>query len=110
MYEVVYLPIAVQDIADIARYVTEKLKAPQAAQNLLNSLSENVEILRKSPYLFRVYPLIKATSFEYRAIPVKNYIVFYTVLEESRTVEIHRMIYNKRNIAALFEKERDKEK
>jgi len=38
---------------------------------------------------------------EYRVLTVKNYLVFYVVLEE--TIEIHRIIYRKRNLSQLIQ-------
>jgi plasmid stabilization system protein ParE len=34
----------------------------------------------------------------YRAMPVKNYIVFYMVCEEKKTVVIHRVLYARMNL------------
>ena len=104
MYKIKYLPIARQDIIETIQYIAEKLQAPQAAHNLMNELTANIKILEKSPYIYRVYQLPASLKYEYRAMPVKNYIIFYTVLEKQKTVEIHRMIYNKRNMIVLLEK------
>jgi len=39
----------------------------------------------------------------YRVMSVKNYFVFYTVNEESKTVEIHRFLYVRMDLGALLE-------
>jgi len=44
---------------------------------------------------------LKPIKTEYRVLTVKNYLVFYVVLEE--TIEIHRIIYRKRNLSQLIQ-------
>ncbi len=39
MYEIIYLPIAKKDLAEIATYITDHLKAPLAAMDLLKTLN-----------------------------------------------------------------------
>ncbi len=43
MYRLKYLPLALDDLRDITDYITETLKAPKAAIDLLDTL--------KNPYL-----------------------------------------------------------
>ena len=49
------------------------------------------------PCVHRVYPRTVDFENEYRNLPVKNYLVFYTVDEEQKTVEIYRVLYAKRD-------------
>ena len=76
------------------------LEAPQAALNLLDELEESINNLKLFPLAHRLYRPIKPIQTEYRVLTVKNYLVFYIVLDE--TIEIHRIIYRKRNLSQLI--------
>ena len=101
-YSLEFLPIAENDIRTIAMYIARELSAPTAAVNLVKEIHRKASRLRDMPYMYREYRGEPPTETVYRVIPVKNYIVFYTVREESRTVEIHRVIYAKMDIDAIL--------
>lgn len=98
MYEIVYLPIARQDIAEILLYISEQLKAPKAAMDLLYAFDHSISLLREFPYAHRVYRPIKPMGEEYRLLPVKNYAVFFVVQEHEKRVEIQRVLYAKMDL------------
>ena len=95
MYKVVYLPTARQQLTDAVLYIAEELSNPAAAESLLDEVEKQVAVLRDMPYRFSVYPALHATKREIRAIPVKGYILFYTVREEEKTVEIWRFLHQR---------------
>jgi plasmid stabilization system protein ParE len=98
MYKLSYLPIAQQDIAAAALYISECLKSPQAALDLIDALDSAISWLKEFPYSCRVYQPAKSLEREYRILPVRNYVVFYTVGEQEKIVEICRVIYAKRDL------------
>ena len=100
MPEIKYLPSFQQDLNAITEYIIFTLEAPQAALNLLDELEKSINNLKEFPLAHRLYRPIKPISAEYRVLTVKNYLVFYIVLEE--TIEIHRIIYKKRNLSQLI--------
>ena len=100
MSEIKYLPSFQQELNAIIEYIMFTLKAPQAALNLLDELEESINNLKLFPLAHRVYRPIKPIKTEYRVLTVKNYLVFYVVIEE--TIEIHRIIYKKRNLSQLI--------
>jgi len=83
-------------------YIAEELKAPMAAANLLREIRRKVNNLRDMPYMYREYHSEPQNETIYRAMPVKNHIVFYTVYEESKTIEIHRVLYARMDFAVLL--------
>ena len=99
MHKLVYLPIAQQDLKEIIGYITDTLKAPKAAMDLLDAFDESISHLKDFPYSCKVYQPVKPLLNEYRALQVKNYLVFYTVNED--TVEIHRIVYAKMNLEGI---------
>ena len=102
MYELDFLPVAKQDINEIILYISDTLGAPQAALDLLDALESSILHLKKFPYMCRIYNIGMPLDFEYRALPVKNYLVFHVVLEDKKMVEIYRVIYAKRDMTKIL--------
>ncbi|MDS1030958.1 type II toxin-antitoxin system RelE/ParE family toxin [Bacillota bacterium LX-D] len=102
MYEIIYLPIAKQDITDIILYISDQLNAPKAAMDLLDALEHSISLLRDFPYAHKIYRPIKPLVEDYRMLIVKNYAVFYVVREEEKIVEVHRVIYAKMDLTKLI--------
>ena len=93
MYDLRYLPTAQRDMEEIMLYIAEVLKAPKAALELLDEFEHGFLQLKEFPYSCRVYEPIKRLETEYRVLVVKNYLAFYTVLEQEKAVEIHRVVF-----------------
>lgn len=100
MYKLRYLPLAQKDLRDIISYISDNLKAPKAAMDLLNAFDSSIRHLQQYPYSCKVYQPIKPLDTEYRILHVKNYLVFYKVIED--TVEIQRIIYAKMDLNNLI--------
>ncbi|MBS4030072.1 MAG: type II toxin-antitoxin system RelE/ParE family toxin [Clostridiales bacterium] len=100
MYKVVYLPLALNDLREITDYITDVLKAPKAAIDLVDALDDSILKLGQFPYSCRVYQTTQHIETVYRLMPVKNYLVFYAVHECE--VEIHRIIYAKMNLEKIM--------
>jgi plasmid stabilization system protein ParE len=102
VYRLVYLPLAREDMVDIAGYISRTLGNPQAVMVLAEELVKAVDSLTKSPYAHAVYFPIRPLQHEYRKLFVRNYLVLYRVDEEARTVTITRVLYAKRDISRLL--------
>ena len=100
MYELKYLPLAINDLHGIIDYIINVLKAPKSASNLLDDLEISISRLRQFPFSFKIYQSVEPLETEYRMLPVKNYFVFYVVIEN--IVEIHRIIYARMNFEKLI--------
>lgn len=100
MYKLKYLPLAQKDLVNIMNYIAENLRAPKAAIDLIDALDSSILRLQQFPYSCRVYQSTEPLENEYRILTVKNYMVFYVVIEN--TVEIHRIIYAKMDIKNIF--------
>jgi plasmid stabilization system protein ParE len=101
-YKLEYLPVAEKDIRSIALYIANELKAPVAAANLVREIRKRANNLRDMPYIYREYRSEPQNETIYRAMPVKNHIAFYTVCEDRKTVEIHRVLYARMDIDAVL--------
>ncbi|MCK5196874.1 MAG: type II toxin-antitoxin system RelE/ParE family toxin [Spirochaetales bacterium] len=101
MYKLKYLPLAVNDLHELIAYISDILKAPQPAMKLLDNFDSSISRLKEFPYSCRIYQTEKLLETEYRVLSVKNYLVFYVVIEH--TVEIHRIIYGGMDYGKLYE-------
>jgi len=99
MYKITYLPIAQKDLWDITVYILDNLKSPKAATVFIDTLDKSILRLRQYPYSCKLYQPQEPLESEYRFLPVKNYLVFFVVTEN--TVEIHRIVYVKMNLEKL---------
>ena len=102
MYSIQYLPEAAQDLDSLVDYLADECSAYEAAVNLLNEIDRRIMHLEEFPYAHPLYAAPMRLPIEMRYLPVENYIVFYTVLEPARVVEIRRVLHARRNIAALM--------
>lgn len=97
LYNLEYLPVARRDILEIAKYISRKLENPMAAERLVTALTEKAEHLCEMPYLNPVYAPIRPLKYEYRKAKVNNYLMFYWVDEQEKTISIARVMYAKRD-------------
>ena len=100
MLDIKYLPSFYQELDAIVDYISLTLEAPKAALNLIEELDTSITNLLKNPNAHRLYRPIKSIKTQYRILTIKNYLVFYIVLE--KYIEIHRIIYKKRNLSQLI--------
>ena len=97
-YKIKVFPVAQDDLRDIVVYLNTL--SHQAALEYYDLIVEGIGSLAKMP---KRCPLAKDLQLRlrgYRTLLVKNYIVFYVMNEN--TVEIHRILYAKRQYAELL--------
>ena len=102
MYEIRYLLGAIQDIAEITRYIAHELCNPSAANKLVAAMLEAADRLALFPYINPVHITSGNVNPEYRKQIVRNYIMFYRVSEEDKKVMIVRIIYAHRDYDRLL--------
>ena len=100
VHRIVYLSIAEDDILDAVDYIADRLDNPSAAEALLDELDKMVERIARFPYSSELYRTDRPMRKEIRIVPVKNYVLYYAVTEE--TVEIQRFIHGRRDRSHLF--------
>jgi len=98
-YSIRYLPSARQDLINLVHYLVKEYGANEAAENLLKEIDRRIAHLSEFPYAHPLYASPMRLPIEIRYLPVKNHIVFYTVLEPAHAVEIRRVLYARQNIA-----------
>ena len=81
-YQLRYLPLFFDDVNNITSYIKNELSNPQAANKLIDAVEEEE---RKYPY-YKIY--------------VKNYVVYYVVIddeESNKIMEVRRLLYNRQD-------------
>ena len=93
------LPLFDSDVYEAVDYIANMLKNPQAAENLIDSIETAVIKRLDAPTSFEcvIFPGIDET---YYRIYIGNFTIYYVVHE--KTVELHRMLYNARDIEKVF--------
>lgn len=86
-----------EDIRKIHLYVAGKLRNPKAASKLADKIISFAESLAVSPKRHRVRRK-NSRGQEFRYMPVDNFVIIYTVNEQSKIVSVLNVIYGKRNI------------
>ena len=84
-----------KDISSSIKYIKNMLEAPMASQRLYDELEETYLKLEENPYR---RPLVQNKFLAmkgYRSINVKNYKLFYIIIEEDNTVLLVRFMHSR---------------
>jgi plasmid stabilization system protein ParE len=103
MYSVHITDIAEEEILATVRYITDVLKAPIAANNLLDEIEKYENILETTPNIFSFVPdeYLRVKGIKY--VMVKNYMMFYTINEKEKTVDVIRFLYGRKDWKRILE-------
>ncbi len=96
---------AERDVIEACDYVEYTLKNPIAADKLLNSIQTQLESLIEMPNRFRVIDDPVLSHWGIRFILINNYIAFFTIDEETKTINIIRFLYKKRDWLSILKNE-----
>lgn len=96
---------AEEDLNAAADYIELHLFNPQAADALLDKAEKELSSLTEKPQIHKLVddPFLKELGI--RFILVNNYIAFFLIHEEEKTVYIIRFLYGKRNWIQLLKDE-----
>ena len=98
-YKLEYLPLFKQDMANARNYIATELNNPSAALRLINDTEKAIHKRLKNPLGFAPYHSIRDREQPYYRIYVRNYSVFYVVIDN--VMEVRRFIYSKRNLTDI---------
>ncbi len=93
---------AQRDMQGILRYITQTLKAPQAARRIYSSIRAEILSLYRSPARYGIVNAEPYASMGIRKMPVENYTVFYLIDESECSVRVLRVLYNRRDWEKLL--------
>jgi len=97
MYSINITDIAEEDILNTVKYIADVLKAPTAANNLLDEIEKHEEILENNP---NIYPFVPDEYLAQKGLKftvIKNYLLFYTINEDEKVVTVIRFLYGRRD-------------
>jgi len=103
MYFVNITVVAETDILSVVKYIAEELKAPKAANNLLDEIEKHEVILGKTPYIYPRVPDEFLAKKGLRFVVIKNYLMFYSVDEDNKLVSVIRFLYGRRDWKNLLQ-------
>ena len=95
MYKLEYLPSAVADMVDVITYISQHLCPPQAAEKLMEAFGYAAQQVAQFPHSNGAYRPLRPLGKEYRKAAVCNYLMFYWVDEDTKTVVIARVVYGR---------------
>lgn len=103
-YQLRYLPLFFDDVNGVTSYIKNDLQNPQAASDLIDIIE--AAILERLPNCesFEPYKSRRERKYPYYRIYIKNYIVFYVVIDDegdNKIMEVRRLLYNKRDIVNI---------
>ena len=90
-YRLRYLPLFEQDLERTASYIANVLRNPDAAFNLVDDVEAAILERLDYPLSFEPYPSTKKRKYPYYRIYVKNYVVYYVVIDD--VMEVRRFLY-----------------
>lgn len=99
-YNLKFLPLFENDLLEITDYITNTLKNPPAAHRLVDDIELAIVKRLKMPLSFAPYPSSKRREHPYYRINVRNFSIFYVVVDD--TMEVRRLLYSRRNIDELL--------
>lgn len=99
-YKLRYLPLFYEDLEQKVVYIAENLENEKAANDLLDVVEK--AILERQPVAeaFEHYHSMKERRYPYYRIYVKNFVVWYVVIDDEgkeKIMEVRRFLHNKQD-------------
>lgn len=104
-YNLRYLPLFYEDLEKKIVYIAEELHNEKAANDLLDEVE--AAILERQPVAesFEPYRSLRERRYPYYRIYVKNFVVYYVVIDDEgddKIMEVRRFLYNKQDVKRLL--------
>lgn len=96
-YEVIVTERAKQELREIYDYISKSLMEENTANKLIDKIENELLQLETIPEGFSTIENYSKKNFEYRRLPINNYVAIYRVNKKDRKVYIVRIIYGGRN-------------
>jgi plasmid stabilization system protein ParE len=108
MYSVIFFQLAAQDVKETYEYISDTLKNPVAAENLVLETENKLKGIREFPYSCCLVSDPYLKQLEIRFLLVNNYVAFLRVNESKKEVEIVRFLYGKREWKAILKEKEER--
>ncbi len=100
-YLVIYSPEAISDLREIYSYIALELLVPNTAIGQVNRIRRKIRSLEFMPLRNAIVDWEPWKSMGMHKVNVDNFIIFYTVTDNSQTVTIIRIVYSGRDIKGI---------
>ena len=94
IYKLRFLPIFYRDLSSVVSYIANNLNSPLTAKKFIDDVEKAINDRLVAPEAFELYKSNKPRKYPYYKIKVKNYYVFYVVIDEY--MEVRRLVYSRR--------------
>ncbi len=88
---------AENDLRDIVRYISTQLSAPMTSLKMMEVFEEAIAGLAFMPQKCPFVTDERLAVLGYRKLFAKNYIVFFTIDEKLKVVDVERILYARRD-------------
>ena len=104
-YKLRYLPLFYKDLEEKIVDIAVELHNEKAANDLLGEVE--AAILERQPVAesFEPYRSLRERRYPYYRIYVKNFVVYYVVIDDEgvdKIMEVRRFLYNKQDVKRLL--------
>lgn len=101
-YQVIIAPEGINDLQNIYDYIAYEKKSVINAESLISKIQDEISKLDFMPESFKLFPKEPWKSKGLRYFHVNNYLVFYIVDNNNKTVNILRIIYGKMDLSKIW--------
>ncbi len=88
---------AENDLHDIARYISAQLSVPTTVLKMMGIFEAAISGLVVMPQKNPAVTDKRLAMLGYHKLPVENYIVFFTIDEKSKAVNVERILFARRD-------------
>ena len=96
-YEVIVTEIAKQELKEIYDYISKSLMEENTANKIIDKIENELLQLEIIPEGFSKMENYIKSDFEYRRLPINNYVAIYRINKKEKRVYIIRIVYGGRN-------------
>ena len=97
MYKIQITDTASNELREAALYIAVKLNNRIAAENLIETVKTEISSLSEYPYRNNLVEDKFLASVGIRIQVIKNYLAFYVIREETKTISVLRFLHSRRD-------------
>jgi plasmid stabilization system protein ParE len=101
-YRINITDTAKQDILSISAYISNELQEPAIAVKAVNAILDAIYTLEEMPNRIGPAKDERLAEMGIRPLYVKNYTVFFRIVESAQVVDIVRVLYSRRDWKVLI--------
>lgn len=106
-YSVIYSPEALDDLKEIYAYIAFTLLVPETAEGQVSRIRKEIRSLDFMPSRYARVEWEPWRSMEMHRLPVDNFVVYYSVNDDTLIVTVIRIFYGGRDVEGIINAEKD---